>query len=81
MPPHLLAHHLYINRRTSSWYGNIEWGAQRKIINSENKNKKIYNYGKDVSKKEILKYADEKFGKDAGIIQQHLFYNIRENLI
>ena len=31
-----------------------------------------------MSKKEILKYADEKFGKDAGIIQQHLFYNMRE---
>lgn len=43
--------------------------------------KKLYFDDKDVSKKEILKYADEKFGKDAGIIQQHLFYNIRENLI
>ena len=43
--------------------------------------KKLYFEDKDVSKKEILKYADEKFGKDAGIIQQHLFYNIRENLI
>lgn len=43
--------------------------------------KKLYFDDKEVSKKEILKYADEKFGKDAGIIQQHLFYNIRENLI
>lgn len=43
--------------------------------------KKLYFDDKDVSKKEILKYADEKFEKDAGIIQQHLFYNIRENLI
>ncbi len=34
-----------------------------------------------MSKKEILKYADEKFGKDAGIIQQHLFYNMREGLM
>lgn len=34
-----------------------------------------------MKKKEILKYADEKFGKDAGIIQQHLFYNMREGLM
>lgn len=34
-----------------------------------------------MSKKEILKYADEKFGKDAGIIQQHLFYNMREGMM
>lgn len=34
-----------------------------------------------MSKKEILKYADEKFGNDAGIIQQHLFYNKREGLM
>lgn len=43
--------------------------------------KRLYFDNKEVSKKEILKYADENFGKDAGIIQQHLFYNIRENLI
>lgn len=43
--------------------------------------RKLYFEDKDVSKKEILKYADEHFGKDAGIIQQHLFYNIRENMI
>lgn len=34
-----------------------------------------------MNKKEILRYADEKFGKDAGIIQQHLFYNMREGLL
>jgi len=34
-----------------------------------------------MSKKEILKYADEKFGQDAGIIQQHLFYNMREGMM
>lgn len=34
-----------------------------------------------MSKKEILKYADEKFSKDAGIIQQHLFYNMREGMM
>lgn len=34
-----------------------------------------------MSKKEILKYADEKFGNDAGIIQQHLFYNMREGMM
>ena len=34
-----------------------------------------------MTKKEILKYADEKFGKDAGIIQQHLFYNMREGMM
>ena len=43
--------------------------------------KKLYFNDKDVSKKEILKYASDKFRDDAGIIQQHLFYNIRENLI
>lgn len=43
--------------------------------------KKLYFDNKEVSKKEILEYADKAFGKDAGIIQQHLFYNIRENMI
>lgn len=43
--------------------------------------KKLYFKEANVSKKEILKYSDENFGSDAGIIQQHLFYNIRENLI
>lgn len=43
--------------------------------------KKLYFKDKEANKKEILKYADQNFGKDAGIIQQHLFYNIRENMI
>ena len=43
--------------------------------------KKLYFKEANVSKKEILKYSIENFGSDAGIIQQHLFYNIRENLI
>lgn len=43
--------------------------------------KKLYFKEANVSKKEILKYSDENFGCDAGIIQQHLFYNIREKLI
>lgn len=43
--------------------------------------KKLYFNDEKVSKKQILEYADKNFGKDAGIIQQHLFYNIRENLI
>lgn len=43
--------------------------------------KKLYFKEINVSKKEILKYSDENFGSDAGIIQQHLFYNIREKMI
>ncbi len=43
--------------------------------------KKLYFNNREVSKKEIQKYADEHFGKNAGIVQQHLFYNIRENNI
>ena len=43
--------------------------------------KKLYFKEVNVSKKEILKYSNKNFGSDAGIIQQHLFYNIRENLI
>ena len=43
--------------------------------------KKLYFKEENVSKKEILKYSNDNFGSDAGIIQQHLFYNIRENLI
>ncbi len=43
--------------------------------------KKLYFEDKDVSKKQILEYSDKNFGKDAGIIQQHLFYNIREKMI
>lgn len=36
---------------------------------------------KKVSKNEILNYAIKNFGSDAGIVQQHLFYNIREAMI
>jgi N-glycosylase/DNA lyase len=42
---------------------------------------KLYFEGKEASKKEILNYASKNFGSDAGIIQQHLFYNIRENML
>lgn len=38
-------------------------------------------YGGTMKKKEIIEYADKNFGKDAGIVQQHLFYNVREGLI
>lgn len=38
-------------------------------------------YGRAMKKKEILEYAQKHFGKDAGIVQQHLFYNVREGLI
>ncbi len=34
-----------------------------------------------IKKKDILDYANEKFGEFSGIIQQHLFYNIREKMI
>lgn len=43
--------------------------------------KKLYFNDKNISKEEILKYASDNFGNDAGIVQQHLFYNIRENMI
>lgn len=43
--------------------------------------KKLYFNDENISKKEILKYASDNFGNDAGIVQQHLFYNIRENMI
>lgn len=39
------------------------------------------NYGRTIKKKEILEYASENFGKYAGIVQQHLFYNIREKMM
>lgn len=42
---------------------------------------KLYFDNKEVSKKQIQSYADKFFKEDAGIIQQHLFYNIRENMI
>lgn len=34
-----------------------------------------------VKKKDILEYASKNFGNDAGIIQQHLFYNMREKMM
>lgn len=34
-----------------------------------------------VKKKDILEYSTKHFGADAGIIQQHLFYNIREKMM
>lgn len=34
-----------------------------------------------VKKKDILDYASKNFGKDAGIIQQHLFYNMRGKMM
>ena len=34
-----------------------------------------------MTKKEILNYANKNFGKYCGIVQQHLFYNIREGII
>jgi len=33
------------------------------------------------TKKQILEYSNSHFSKDAGIIQQHLFYNVREGNI
>ena len=41
----------------------------------------LYYNNEEVSKNEILRYARENFGENAGIIQQHLFYNVRENMI
>lgn len=38
-------------------------------------------YGRALKKKEILEYAKNNFKEDAGIVQQHLFYNVREGLI
>lgn len=37
--------------------------------------------GKVMRKKEILDYAEDKFGEYAGIVQQHLFHNVREKMI
>ena len=42
---------------------------------------KLYFNSQTTTKKKILEYATSHFGSDAGIIQQHLFYNIRENMI
>ena len=36
---------------------------------------------KKTTKKQIAEYADKHFGTDGGIIQQHLFYNVREGTI
>jgi N-glycosylase/DNA lyase len=36
---------------------------------------------KSMSKNEIILFANEKFGKYAGIVQEHLFLNIREKMI
>ena len=41
---------------------------------------KIY-FKENKSLKEIKKYANDNFGKYAGIIQQHLFHNVREGNI
>lgn len=43
--------------------------------------RRLYYNNEEVSKNEILRYARENFGENAGIIQQHLFYNARENMI
>ena len=42
---------------------------------------KLYFNNESTTKKKILEYATSHFGSDAGIIQQHLFYNIRENML
>ena len=41
---------------------------------------KLY-FKSDVSIKKISKFANEKFGEHAGIVQQHLFHNVREGNI
>lgn len=41
---------------------------------------KLY-FKKNTSMEEILAYAKEHFREDAGIVQQHLFYNVREGNI
>lgn len=38
-------------------------------------------YKGKMTKKDIIEYADKNFGKYSGIVQQHLFYNIREGKI
>lgn len=44
--------------------------------------KRLYfNDDPKTTKSQIAEYADSHFGKDGGIIQQHLFYNVREGLI
>ena len=41
---------------------------------------KLY-FKHNVSMKEIVEYAKVNFGNYSGIIQQHLFYNVREGNI
>jgi len=41
---------------------------------------KLY-FNQNTSLKDISKYANDKFGKNAGIVQQHLFHNVREGNI
>lgn len=41
---------------------------------------KLY-FKQNVSMKEIAKYAENNFKENAGIVQQHLFYNVREGNI
>ena len=44
--------------------------------------KRLYfNNDDKTTKKQIAEYADKHFGTDGGIIQQHLFYNVREGTI
>ena len=44
--------------------------------------KKLYFDNKeDVTKTQILEYACTNFKQYSGIVQQHLFYNIREGII
>ena len=41
----------------------------------------LYFENNKVTKNQIQDYAKNNFKNDAGIIQQHLFYNIREGMI
>ena len=50
-------------------------------LGNGNARKKFKDLNGNVSKKTILKYANDNFGSYAGIVQQHLFYNIREGII
>lgn len=38
-------------------------------------------FGRTMKKKEILEYASTNFKEYSGIVQQHLFYNVREGMI
>ena len=62
----------------------LETSIKRQIKDAwNNKNALLYfkDYGRALKKKEILDYARNNFKEDAGIVQQHLFYNVREGLI